>query len=263
MHIQPWVLEIAFCAFFPVVLGCGFAVIGKERTLIFLLGTFLWTGVIENLFVMIGGYDYSAYTNFRSIDSPAIEGGSDWFLKLPFVPAAIALAWFVITLSALIIARQILREEHGVWARALLAGVFCVSLDMMIDPIAAANGWWRWTHPSIYFHGVPASNYIGWFFLVFFFAAVFERTVIDRKGFRWLRPLEAFVFRADTADLSGLRGGKMWAFFCFRLLAFLPVFLVVLFSLCGVVAILYGNPSGPREGLFGHDVFDLILPDSN
>lgn len=49
--------------------------------------------------------------------------------------------------------------------RPLLDGLLAVSLDLTLDPIAEATGWWHWVRPGQFF-GVPCDNFIGWLLIV-------------------------------------------------------------------------------------------------
>jgi putative membrane protein len=46
-------------------------------------------------------------------------------------------------------------------------------LDLFIDPVAVAAGYWVWfVHGTIYY-GIPLLNYVGWFVLIFLSSLAF------------------------------------------------------------------------------------------
>jgi hypothetical protein len=254
MRLESWVLDSVLYIFFVLILREARVVFGRERTSIFLWGSILWTGIIENLMVCLSGYDYFAYANYYRFGGRVIEGYAGWFAFLLFVPLCICLGWFLLSLPAFVISDRLLGNRN-IWLKASLASVTLVSFDMLLDPISVVNEWWRWTSPGFYLRGVTVSNYIGWFFLLFFFGAVFERTVIQLKGFGWLAGVERRIFRADTSDLSAVGHRAVGRIFYFRLMAFLPVFLVSCMAVSTVVTLLFANNWGPFDSVFPNAVF--------
>ena len=91
-----------------------------------------------------GRYEYTAAL------APALFG----------VPLALACAWLVL----LAYVAELLRHATlSPLRRALLGAAWLVAIDLVIDPLAAGPlRYWRWTEPGWY-HGVPLSNFAGWF----------------------------------------------------------------------------------------------------
>jgi hypothetical protein len=257
MKIESWVLDGILFVFFLLMLREGRLVLGRERTSLFLWGSILWTGIIENVMVILGGYDYFAYADYYRFGGRVIDGYGGWFSWVLFVPLAICLGWFLLSLPALIISIRILGEKRSIWIKAAFAGVMLVSFDMLLDPISVVNEWWRWTSPGFYLRGVTLGNYVGWFFLLFFFGAVFERTVLQRGGFRWLRGIEARVFRTDTLDLASADTGQLGRIFYFRLAAFLPLFFVCCIGVASM-ALAFANNWGPFDSAFPSPAFPVL-----
>ncbi len=253
MKLDSWVLEVVLYGFFLLMLREGRLVLGRERTSIFLWGSILWTGIIENAMVILGGYDYFAYADYYSFGGKLIDGYAGWVAWILVVPLAICIGWFLLSLPALIISLRILGDRRSIWLKAAFAGLMLVSFDMLLDPISVVNEWWRWTSPSYYLRGVTLGNYIGWFFLLFFFGAVFERTVLQKGGFRWLSGIERWVFRTDTMDLSGMETRRIGKIFYFRLMAFLPIFFICCMVVATAVLLAFGNNWGPFDSVFPND----------
>jgi Carotenoid biosynthesis protein len=258
MKLESWVLEAILYAFFWLMLREGRLVLGHQRTSIFLWGSLLWTGTIENAMVILGGYDYFAYVDYYRFAGKVIEGYAGWVAWVLVVPLAICLGWFLLSLPALLISIRMLGERRSIWVKAAFAGLMLVSFDMLLDPISVVNEWWRWTSPGFYLRGVTFGNYIGWFFLLFFFGAVFERTVMQRKGFVWLSGIERWIFREDTMDLSGMQIQRVGKVFYFRLIAFFPVFFLCCMLVATVVLVAFGNNWGPFDSVFPNKSFEVL-----
>jgi uncharacterized membrane protein len=250
MRIESWVFEGVLFVFFLMILREGRISTGKRTTSIFLWGSLLWTGIIENLMVILGGYDYFAYANYYTFNGKLINGYAGWVSWILFVPLCICLGWFLLSFPALIISIRLLGEKTSIWIKAALAGAFLVSLDMLMDPISVVNEWWRWTSPGYYLRGVTVGNYIGWFFLLFFFGAIFERTVFQRSGFRGLSKIENRIFKTDTLDLAQIDMQTIANIFYFRLIVFLPVFYLACVGVSGIVAAYFTNNNGPFDSVF-------------
>jgi putative membrane protein len=41
-----------------------------------------------------------------------------------------------------------------------------VLLDLFIDPVAVAAGYWVWRIPGTVYYGIPLLNFVGWFVLM-------------------------------------------------------------------------------------------------
>ena len=135
MKLDSWVLDVMLYVFFFLMLREGRLALGRERTSIFLWGSILWTGIIENAMVMLGGYDYFAYAGYYRFGGRLIDGYGGWFAWILFVPLAICLGWFLLSLPAMLISIRLLGEKRSVWIKATFAGVMLVSFDMLL-----ANG---------------------------------------------------------------------------------------------------------------------------
>jgi putative membrane protein len=52
------------------------------------------------------------------------------------------------------------------WQAPLLAGATAILLDLFIDPVAVAAGYWVWLLPANVYYGIPLLNFVGWFVLM-------------------------------------------------------------------------------------------------
>ena len=63
--------------------------------------------------------------------------------------------------------QDMLTQPQLWWRVPLLTAVIAVVLDLFIDPVAVAAGYWVWyVQGSVYF-GIPLLNFVGWFTLMF------------------------------------------------------------------------------------------------
>jgi len=122
-------------------------------------------GLAVEFFFVLGFTGY-AYGEFLVM--PTIAGHS--------VPLWVAVGW-----GTIIYACMRATDRLGIhWsACALLDGLLAVSLDISLDPIAEALGFWKWSPPGP-FYGVPYDNFIGWVMIVASFS------LLTRAAYRWL-----------------------------------------------------------------------------
>ncbi len=257
MRLESYLLDIGMFILLPLVLREGGIIFGKKQASIFLWGSILWSGTIENLMVILGGYDYFAYANHYTFGGQVINGYAGWLAFIGVVPLCICIGWFVLSLPAFVISDRLLGKSN-IWLKSVFAAVILVSFDMLLDPISVVNEWWRWTSPGFYFRGVTIANYIGWFFLLFWFGAIFERTVIQLKGFRGLHGLEQRIFHTDTSDLAGMDMKRLGWVFYFRLACFFPLFFLSCMIVSMIVLLLFGNNWGPFDSVFPNSLFYTI-----
>ena len=63
--------------------------------------------------------------------------------------------------------RDMLTQRRLWWQVPLITGVIAVVLDLFIDPVAVAAGYWVWFIQGTVYYGIPLLNYVGWFVLMF------------------------------------------------------------------------------------------------
>lgn len=83
--------------------------------------------------------------------------------------------WIGMSGSCLFIAEGILAKpdqdmltQPGLWWQVPLStGVIAVLVDLFIDPMAVAIGYWVWSVEGSVYYGIPLLNFVGWFVLMF------------------------------------------------------------------------------------------------
>ncbi len=131
---------------------------GYWRTIIFFLGSVIVTGTIENCGIIFGGYHYPG------------SSLTVWYYKCPL---DVCLGWYYIAYSCVFLAEKTVKFKNT-FIIAALGALLAVNLDLFLDPVAVANGWWKWTVTNIYILNVPVNNWLGWWLLVFWFAVFYE-----------------------------------------------------------------------------------------
>jgi putative membrane protein len=83
------------------------------------------------------------------------------------VPLFVPTAWFALVPAPLALLRGWrLGGPARMLAKAALAALFLVAWDLLLDPLAVSTHAWRWEQSGPY-HGVPWSNFLGWFAVAF------------------------------------------------------------------------------------------------
>jgi putative membrane protein len=62
--------------------------------------------------------------------------------------------------------QDMLTQVHLWWKVPLLTSVLAVLLDLFVDPIAVAAGYWVWLVKGTVYYEIPLLNFVGWFVLM-------------------------------------------------------------------------------------------------
>jgi hypothetical protein len=129
-------------------------------------------GVADALtFALLSG-GFSAIMDFISsfaVDNYVYPGQTQlWVFTFIFF------GWIGMCGSCLFVAEGILahRNEDMLtgarlgWQVPLLTATIAVVLDLFIDPVAVAAGYWVWAVEGTVYYGIPLLNYVGWFVLM-------------------------------------------------------------------------------------------------
>jgi len=123
-------------------------------------------------------------------------GYSDFFgIHLFNVPLTLGFAWIaVVGNSALLSGGG--SSWIGKLIRAIKTGFWAILLDLVLDPVAHARGFWHWEAPGG-FYGVPWTNYISWFIMGAFLSLFLPAMPADRSSLlraKWLYQLFILLF---------------------------------------------------------------------
>lgn len=152
--------------------------LGPYLAVMFLAGSFFFTGLEENVWVFIG-----RYIKLLAAAAPDLGSGPGtyyftrgffWWFE---IPAYICLGWFFIAYACVHVSNLLLRGR-GIVARAVMGGFLAMNFDLWLDPVQVHPAWrsWVWlTNEPVRVLSIPLTNFAGWFLLIFLFALVFDR----------------------------------------------------------------------------------------
>lgn len=150
---------------FVIVFLHGFERYGKKGMLIFFLITFAVSYTFENLSIQtgfpFGFYHYSSTLGILTV-------------PLIIVFAYFAMGYLSWMLSN-VLTGQYIRKLAGkqIFIVPFIAAFLMVMWDLTLDPVSSTlDGLWVWQTPGVYF-GVPISNFVGWFLVVYIFFQIF------------------------------------------------------------------------------------------
>ena len=149
---------------------------GPKKTIMYFLPMIMIALFIESAGVASGRYYYPGYIIYLSV----VGGG---------VPLVIVLAWSANLFLFFNLGKHVVlrlyekRNFLQIILISIAAGSIAVCLDLLEDPLAHHNNWWIWKESliGIRFYGVPISNFIGWFVLIFFMTMA--TLLIERSKF--------------------------------------------------------------------------------
>ncbi|KGE20351.1 carotenoid biosynthesis protein [Paenibacillus wynnii] len=146
-----------------------------------------WIGVHSGR--LFGVYEYS------DILGPLLFG----------VPVTLGFAWIAVVSSAVLISREFGLSGHLLsLARALQVGLWTVIMDLVLDPVAHAKGYWHWSAGGG-LYGVPWQNFIGWFIVGAILSLLFWGVKVTRSAAR--RGTRLYQAILILFGLLGLREG--------------------------------------------------------
>jgi len=175
-----------------VCLYHGVKKFGRWKTLLFFFGSFFYTGFEENIMIISGRVMPDLIFGFPKTYAFNYNNYTLWIMAVPIV---VFTAWFVIAYSAVHIGSYIFKTSFV--KQAAFGGLLAMEMDMMIDPIAVRYNWWGWfaePNQAIWIlgdpnlevpisNGIPFSNFLGWFMLIFLFAIYWKK--ITNKEEKW------------------------------------------------------------------------------
>jgi uncharacterized membrane protein len=158
-----------------------------------LFGYVLYSGLFENVGVLIGVYDYSL----------------DRLFMFGAVPLEILLLEATIFYVAM---RLCEKRKLSKWATPFVVGVLCVLQDLTIDPVAVFDlhnvngvleGQWNWAiHYTQNLFGIPYYNFTGWFIMMFYYAGLLliGRRYFEKSEFKHKQGI-TYVFLAPLCGI--------------------------------------------------------------
>jgi hypothetical protein len=155
---------------------------------------FVWVMVVSMVFAFAVEYMF-----VTGPPDPSKYTYGDFLIKIGPIPLWVALGW-----GAIIRAAMVTSDKTGVdWRlRPIVDGMLAANVDLALDPIAEAQGFWSWD-PKGPYYGVPYDNFLGWVIIVSSFSLftriAFRFVPVGSKG--WLGDFLTPVVAAVPAFL--------------------------------------------------------------
>lgn len=131
----------------------------RPTTIIWCISSFILTFFAEVIGVksglIFGNYSYGEVLGFKILE----------------VPLIIAINWMLVMLGSISLAKSCTKNIYLI---ALLAGLFSVLFDIILEPVAIYLGYWAWSTVS-----PPLSNYYSWFVIVFLLTVFYGKLKAD------------------------------------------------------------------------------------
>jgi hypothetical protein len=181
--------SLALWVFLHSLKYCGF-----WMSTCFLIGSFVFTGLEESVFILMGRFFPAGIVN--AFGQPVtgtywFTKGGLWFFECSFQAC---IGWYVIAYSCVLTAGTVFPKRGLLW-RAFVGGMIAMTLDLWMDPIVTSPEIVAWVWPKgghwIIF-GIPDTNFVGWFNLIFLFAIFWEK--LPKLQARWGRSRASALF---------------------------------------------------------------------
>jgi hypothetical protein len=186
----------------------------------FLIGSFVFTGLQESIWILFGrftGTSASQGIGEQVFGTYWFTRGLLWFIE---TPVFVCLGWFIWAYAAVWVAGKLF-PRMGLLGRAAIGALIPMSQDLWIDPVATSpeNMSWVWAKGDcLLVLGIPQSNFVGWFALIFVFAILWEQ--LPKWELRWgrLKTTLFFFFTLIVGEIAILAFLFPW---CYALKQFL------------------------------------------
>jgi hypothetical protein len=167
---------------------------GNWMAFCFIIGSFIFTGLQESMWILFG----------RFTGMSAMQGlgeqvyGTYWFTKggLWFfeTPVAVCFGWFYVAYGCVWMAGKVF-PRSSLMIRAVTGGLLAMIIDLWQDPVMTSPEIMNWVWAKgdfVRIFGIPQTNFVGWFMLIFVFAILWE--FLPHWEQRWGRAKATRVF---------------------------------------------------------------------
>lgn len=189
---------------------------GLWKSILFFSGSFLYTGMEENLWILTGYYGSLGIPSFLTgTIFPATYyfnyyKALTWFFAVPFTAC---LGWYFLAYGTVFLAEKVfpdwdVQKNSDLLKISLVAGLLAMSIDLFVDPIMVRNQSWLWLstiNENLFVLGIPITNFIGWFLLIFLFSIYWNKMVSYEE--KWGRNKTIILF---YVGLIGLLFGTIY-----------------------------------------------------
>lgn len=221
------VFEVATIIFFFFFYAGANRALGKRRNRVFLVGSLLFSLVIENIAVLLGCNNFYWYSLNNYFKHYPLGGYIFW---AGLVPVAVLLLFYMVSVTSFLAACSLV-EEKRVIATSSVAGAIAMGFALLIEPVATTNHWWTWNLKTFYVFDIPLVVIVGVFISIFLFTATFNLTLVSGRDPAVLKGIEKstirkWIIKSDRATIDLDFDQLLWIFL-FRLF-----FALVAFAVC-------------------------------
>jgi len=184
-----------FCLFLTALIHC-IKFYGIKNTIALFILSWVISNFFETLSIAVG----FPFGNYHYTDSLGVK-----FLNVPIIimPAYFSMG-YISWVIAHILVGQYSKKLEGIqiFLTPFIASFVMVMWDVVMDPIMSTlDKNWIWEEGGSYY-GVPVTNYLGWFFVVFVFLQAFaiiisktykEATNLSTKKSFWVIPVLCYA----------------------------------------------------------------------
>jgi len=183
------------CLFFTALIHC-IKFYGIKNTIALFILSWVISNFFETLSIAVG----FPFGNYHYTDSLGIK-----FLNVPIIimPAYFSMGYISWVITHVLVG-QYSRKPEGIqiFFTPFIASFVMVMWDVVMDPIMSTlDKNWIWEEGGSYY-GVPVTNYLGWFFVVFIFLQLFaviisktykEAANLSKKKSFWVIPVSGYA----------------------------------------------------------------------
>jgi hypothetical protein len=170
----------------------------------FLLGSFVFTGMQESIWILFGRFTGSSASlgiGEEVFGTYFFSRGGLWFIE---TPVFVCLGWFVWAYAAVWVAGKVFPGMNLV-GRAFVGASLPMLMDVWIDPVFTSPEHMNWVWAKgdcLLLFGIPHVNFLGWFFLIFLFAIFWEQLPKWERHWGRLKATIVFFVTLVAAELA-------------------------------------------------------------
>ena len=185
---------------------------GKWMAWCFLLGSFVFTGVQESFWILFGRAGHFAIQGFEPMYGTYwFTRGLTWFIE---TPVNNCFGWFYIAYACVWMAQKTF-PKWGPWTQAAVGGLLAMIIDLWMDPVNTSPESMNWvwaTGDFVRIFGIPQSNFVGWFLLIFVFAIIWGGYLPRwEKAWGRAKATKMFLWTLVVADIGVIAFQWPWA----------------------------------------------------
>ena len=213
MNIDIAIVEAGVYVLGLISILMGQKIYGLRETGLFFLGVVILAGVNEHITVFLGHYNYLWHVGrdlaYFSKYNESLGGNWAWIGVLPgyFFPG-----WFTLCIGSYTVAK-VLSPESKTVLRASLTAIQVIMFGLVVENLGFISHWYEYTSAGMtltFWDGVWGGVYVYYFCWIGSLVLVFEKTILEKGEFSFLKGIEKRLFRVK---------GEI-KLYCFRLVVF-------------------------------------------